>query len=109
MCKIDDQCKFDAWSRALKVGALGKPRGIGWGGRWQGDSWWGVMCDPVADPCQYVAGATTALWSDCPPKKKSLEGVVFYVFLQDNQTINYNKYCSQLDQLKGSFNKSIQN
>ena len=27
--KIDDQCKFDAWSRALKVSALGQPRGMG--------------------------------------------------------------------------------
>jgi len=29
-CKIDDQCKFDAWSRALKVSVLGQPRGIVW-------------------------------------------------------------------------------
>ena len=34
ICKIDDQFKFDAWSRALKAGALGEPRGLGWGGRW---------------------------------------------------------------------------
>ena len=27
ICKIDDQCKFDGWSRALKAGALGQPRG----------------------------------------------------------------------------------
>ena len=32
MCKIDDQCKFDARSRALKAGALGQPRGMGWEG-----------------------------------------------------------------------------
>ena len=36
ICKIDNQCKFDAWSRALKAGALGQPRGMGWGGRWEG-------------------------------------------------------------------------
>ena len=36
--KIHDQCKFDVWSRAPKVGALGQPRGIGWGGRWVGGS-----------------------------------------------------------------------
>ena len=29
ICKIDDQCKFDRWSRALKAGALGQPRGRG--------------------------------------------------------------------------------
>ena len=35
VCETDDQCKLDAWSRALKAGALGQPRGIGWGGRWE--------------------------------------------------------------------------
>ena len=33
--KIDDQCKFDAWSKAPNVGALGQPRGLGWGGRFR--------------------------------------------------------------------------
>ena len=34
ICKTDDQCKFDALSRAPKAGALWQPRGIGWeGGR----------------------------------------------------------------------------
>ena len=32
MCKIDDQCKLSAWSRAPKTDALGQPRGIGWRG-----------------------------------------------------------------------------
>ena len=35
ICKIDDQCKFNAWSRAL-TGALRQPRGMGWGERWEG-------------------------------------------------------------------------
>ena len=29
ICKIDDQCRFNAWSRALKAGALWQPRGRG--------------------------------------------------------------------------------
>ena len=36
--KTDDRCKFDAWSRALKASALGQPRGMVWGGRWEGCS-----------------------------------------------------------------------
>ena len=28
ICKIEDQCKFDVWSRAFKAGALGQPRGM---------------------------------------------------------------------------------
>ena len=41
ICKVDDQCKFDA----PKDSALGQPRGI----RWEGDSGWGDTCIPVAD------------------------------------------------------------
>ena len=35
MCEIDHQSRFDAWNGALKVGAVGQPRGMGWvgGGR----------------------------------------------------------------------------
>ena len=36
ICEIDDKCKFDALSRALKVSALVQSRGVGWGGRWEG-------------------------------------------------------------------------
>ena len=39
--KIDDLCKFEGWSRTPTAGALGQPRGIGWGGRWEGGSGWG--------------------------------------------------------------------
>ena len=44
--EIDDQSKFDAWNRALKAGALGKPRGMEWGGRWEGDLGWGTHVNP---------------------------------------------------------------
>ena len=36
ICKVDGQCKFSAWSRAPKAGALGQPRGTGWGWRCEG-------------------------------------------------------------------------
>ena len=35
ICEIDDQSKFNARNRALKVG------GMGWGGRWERASGWG--------------------------------------------------------------------
>ena len=38
ICKIDDQCKFNAWSSAPKAGALGQPRGLGCAGRWENGS-----------------------------------------------------------------------
>ena len=53
--EIDDQCKFDGRSRALKARALGQPKRMGWGERWEGCSRWGHTCAPVADSCQCIA------------------------------------------------------
>ena len=38
ICKVDDQCVFDAWSRVPKASALGQLRRTGWGGKWRGGS-----------------------------------------------------------------------
>ena len=32
--------------QVLRAGALGRPRGMGWGGRWEGDSGWGTHVNP---------------------------------------------------------------
>ena len=32
--------------QVLGPGALGRPRGIGWGGRWEGGSGWGTHVNP---------------------------------------------------------------
>ena len=47
--------------QALKAGALGQPRGMGWGGRWGAVQDGGDACALVADSCRCVAGATTVL------------------------------------------------
>ena len=36
ICKIDDQYQLNMWCRVPEAGALGQPRGMGWGGRWGG-------------------------------------------------------------------------
>ena len=58
--KIDGQRKFDSWSRVPKVGALGQPRGTGWGGRWHRFSMggthvypWLIHVDVWQKPSQY--------------------------------------------------------
>ena len=61
ICKIDDQCKFDALSRTLKAGALEQPRGRGWGGKREAGSEWGNTCVPVTDSCQCMAKTITIL------------------------------------------------
>ena len=32
--------------QVLRAGALGRPRGLGWGGRWEGCSGWGTHVNP---------------------------------------------------------------
>ena len=32
--------------QVLRAGALGRPRGMGWGGRWEGRSGWGTHVNP---------------------------------------------------------------
>ena len=53
--EIGGQSKFNACNRALKAGALGQPRGMGGGGRWEGGPGWRDTCAPVADSCQCIA------------------------------------------------------
>ena len=53
MCNImyetSCQSRFDARYWMLGAGALGRPRGILWGGRREESSGWGGTCIPVAD------------------------------------------------------------
>ena len=32
--------------QVLRSGALGRPRGMGWGGKWEGGSGWGTRVNP---------------------------------------------------------------
>ena len=61
ICEIDDQSKFHGWNRALKASALGQPRGMGGGGRWEWDLEQGDTCTAMADSCQFMAKTTTIL------------------------------------------------
>ena len=38
ICKIDSQWEFALCLRETQTGALYQPRGVGWGGRWEGGS-----------------------------------------------------------------------
>ena len=81
--EIDDQSKFDAWNRALKAGALGQPRGMGWGG-WEGASGWGthVHLWPIhvnvwQKPLQYCK-------ANPPIKINFLKKICLYILASDS-------------------------
>ena len=46
ICETNRQSRLDAWDRVLSAGALGWPRGMGWGGRREGGSEWGTHVHP---------------------------------------------------------------
>ena len=61
ICKIDDQCKFDAGSGHSKLVLWDNPERWGAGGGGAEDSGSGDTCTPMADSCQCMAKSTTIL------------------------------------------------
>ena len=43
--ETDHQPRLDAWDK-LRAGALGRPREIGWRGKWDGGLGWGIHVNP---------------------------------------------------------------
>ena len=52
---MNHQSRFDAGYRKLGAGALGWPRGMVWGGKWEGGFRIGNTCTPMADACWCMA------------------------------------------------------
>ena len=67
----------------LRAGALGRPRGMGWGGRWERGSGWGTHVNPWLihvnvwqKPLQYCKGISLQLIKINEKKKTCLENEV---------------------------------
>ena len=58
--------------QALGPGELGKPRGSGWRGRWEGEIRMGNTCKPMADSFQCMTKFTTNLKKIIPKKENTL-------------------------------------
>ena len=43
---MNRQSRFDAGYRVIGADALGRPRGMVWGGRWERGSGWGTRVQP---------------------------------------------------------------
>ena len=82
VCEIDRQSRFNARDRILRAGALGWPRGMGWGGRWEGGSGWGtheytwlIHVNVWPKPPQYYKVISLQLkWLIYQKKKKKKNG-----------------------------------
>ena len=76
ICEKNCQSRFDAWYRVLGDGALGWPRGIVWGGRWEGGSGWEAHVHPggfmlmYGKPIQYCKVISLQLNKFMLKKKK---------------------------------------
>ena len=55
ICEMNHQFRFDAGYRMLRAGALGWPRGMGWGRRWEVGFRMGNTCIPMEDSCPCMA------------------------------------------------------
>ena len=64
ICEINHQSNFDAWDRVLRVGALGWPRGMGCGGRWDVGSGWGTHIYTCGGFMSMYGKTTTILLSN---------------------------------------------
>ena len=65
--------------QVLRPGALGRPRGVGWGGRWEGGSGWGIHVNPWLihvnvwqKPLQYCKVISLQLIKKKKEKKRSI-------------------------------------
>ena len=56
--------------QALGPGALGRPRGIGWRGRWEGGIGMGNTCISMADSCLCMTKTTKKIINKIKMKKK---------------------------------------
>ena len=60
--------------------------------------YWSEICDEsltIAKPNRYSTKIMLCCWLDC-------RGVVYYKLLKAGETINYERYCQQLDKLNGA-------
>ena len=73
ICEVDEEFKIHVLNRALKAGALGQPRGMGWGERLEGDLGPGDTRTPVLIYGKTLIPSLIAqLVKDPPPMEETL-------------------------------------
>ena len=97
--------------QVLRPGALGRPRGIGWKGRWEGGSGWGIHVNPRLihvnvwqKPLQYCK--VISLQQIKINRKKSLLSFTLYLAFQQHVSITQTKIMKQTNKLTVKRQKS---
>ena len=83
--------------QVLRAGAMGRHRGIGWRGRWEGGSGWGIHVTPWLihvnvwqKPLQYCKIISLQLIKINGKKRKKRKSFIFYLY---NVCIEMNNFC----------------
>ena len=99
--------------QVLRAGALGRPRGMGWGGRWERGSGWGTQVNPWLihvnvwqKPLQYCKVVSLQLIKINEKKKKKKERKkekkeLLFLFAIVPGTLEYSPDDSQRQSIKG--------
>ena len=89
ICETNRQSRFDAWSRMLRAGALGWPRGMVRGGRWERGSGWGTFVHPwLIHVNVWQNPYNIVKWK----KKKEPKKRKYLFFLQPNQESTWSRF-----------------
>ena len=90
--------------QVLRAGALGRPRGMGWGGRWEGSSGWGTHVNPWLihvnvwqKPLQYCKVISLQLIKIIGEKMKKI--LMFYINSLSYPDVNFKKLYSEKSNL----------
>ena len=112
------QVYYQGWNRSpaqvgcvrqvLRAGALGRPRGMGWGGRREGGSGWGTQVNPWLihvnvwqKPPQYCKVISLQLIKINEKKKKEKKKELLFLFAIVPGTLEYSHDGSQRQSIKG--------
>ena len=93
ICERNHQSRFDTWFRMLGAGALGWPREMIWGLRWEGGSGWGTH----VHPWWIHVNLWQSQYNIAKLKKKHISLLNTHTYSQIHTHTNWGKWQNSLD------------